>query len=110
MTPTETAHIVLDERGVAWIDGANTKVIEVVLDKLVHGWSPEEIHLQHRRLPLAKIHAALSYYYDHKEELDAEMERRYQEVQELRAQSTPVVKREALEARLKQQEEARKSA
>lgn len=32
MTKTETAHIWLDERGVAWIDDTNTKVIEVVLN------------------------------------------------------------------------------
>jgi hypothetical protein len=40
--------IELDDPGVAWIAGANTKVIEVVLDKLAYGWSPEEMHLQHR--------------------------------------------------------------
>jgi len=36
--------IELDERGVAWIVGANTKVKEVVLDKMAYGWSPEEMH------------------------------------------------------------------
>jgi hypothetical protein len=48
---TITAHIILDERGVAWIDDTNMKVIEVVLDKLAHGWSPEEIHFQHPLYP-----------------------------------------------------------
>ncbi len=33
--------IELDERGVAWIVGANTKVVEVVLDKMAYGWSPD---------------------------------------------------------------------
>jgi len=61
---------------VAWIDQTNVKVIEVVLDKLAHGWSPEEIHFQHRDLSLAQIHGALSWYYDHQAELDAEIERR----------------------------------
>ena len=37
-------HIKLDEQGVAWIDDANVKVIEVVVDRLAYGWSPEEIH------------------------------------------------------------------
>ncbi len=36
-------HIRLDARGVAWIDDANVKVIEVELDRLAYGWSPEEI-------------------------------------------------------------------
>ena len=58
-------HIKLDEQGVAWIDDANVKVIEVVVDRLAYGWSPEEIHFQHVHLSLAQIHAALAYYYDH---------------------------------------------
>lgn len=86
--PTITAtHIELDDAGVAWITGANTKVIEVVLDKLAYGWSPEEIHFQHSYLSLAQIHAALSYYYDHQTELDAEIARRRQEVEALAAQA-----------------------
>lgn len=82
---TTLAHtlIELDEHGVAWLSGSRIKVIEVVLDKLAHGSSPEEIHFQHPNLSLAQIHAALSYYYEHQSELDAEIERRWQEVNEL---------------------------
>jgi uncharacterized protein (DUF433 family) len=79
--------IELDDRGVAWITGANTKVIEVVLDKIAYGWSPEEMHLQHPHLSLAQIHAALSYYYEHQEELDADIERRHKEVEKMAAES-----------------------
>jgi uncharacterized protein (DUF433 family) len=63
-------HLTVDERGVAWIEGTNTKVIEVVLDRLAHGLSAEEIHLEHPHLSLAGIHMALAYYHDHQEELD----------------------------------------
>jgi|SRR5882724_5250783 len=63
-------HIELDEQGRPWIAGANTKVIEVVLDKLAYQWDPEEIHAQHPHLSLAQIYSALAYYYDHKEEMD----------------------------------------
>ena len=79
--------IELDDRGVAWIAGANTKVIEVVLDKIAYGWSPEEMHLQHPHLSLAQIHAAFSYYYDHQAEYDAEIERQTQEYERLRAEN-----------------------
>jgi uncharacterized protein (DUF433 family) len=72
-TAVTTSHIVLDDQGRPWIEGTDTKVIAVVLDKLAWGWSPEEIHLQHRHLPLAKIHAAFAYYYDHQAELDAQI-------------------------------------
>ena len=82
-----TAHIRLDDRGVAWIDDTNTKAIEVVLDMNAHGWSPEEIHFQHPHLSLAQIHAALGYYYDHKAAMDAQIQRSVAEVERLRAEA-----------------------
>ena len=66
MPTAATAHIWLDERDVAWIDETNTKVIEVAQDMIAHGWSPVEIHFQHPHLSLAQIHAALGFYYDHR--------------------------------------------
>ena len=43
MQPVAMTHIELDENGVAWIRGANTKVIQVVMDRMAEGWTPEEI-------------------------------------------------------------------
>ena len=77
--------IELDENGIPWITGANTKVVEVVLDKMAHGSSAEEMHLQYPHLSLAQIHAALSYYYEHQEELDTQISRDWNEVKELAA-------------------------
>jgi uncharacterized protein (DUF433 family) len=85
MSTLATTHIEIDESGVAWIAGANTKVIEVALDKMAYGWSPEEIHFQHPHLSLAQIHSALAYYYDHQQEIDAEIERRRRETEEMTA-------------------------
>ena len=89
------AHIRFDERGIAWIDDANVKVIEVVLDRLAYGWSPEEIHFQHSQLSLAQIYAALAFYYDHQPALDAEIARQQDAVQRLRedAADSPFVAR-----------------
>ena len=39
-----STQIEVDACRVAWLIGANVKVIEVVLDKLAYGWSPEETH------------------------------------------------------------------
>lgn len=83
MSSVATTHIEIDDRGVAWITDANTKVIEVVLDRIAYGWSPEEIHFQHPTLSLAQIHAALTYYYDNQAELDAEIMRQLKEVDAL---------------------------
>lgn len=86
---TTTSHIEIDEKGVPWIVEANTKVIEVAQDMLFLGWDAAEIHEQHPHLSLAQIHAALSYYYDHKEELDADLERRDAELAALEAKLGP---------------------
>jgi uncharacterized protein (DUF433 family) len=81
-----STQIQVDEQGIAWITGTNVKVIEVVLDKLAYGWSPEEIHFQHPGLSLAQIHAAFSYYYENQQRLDAEIERRRRDVEKLAAE------------------------
>jgi uncharacterized protein (DUF433 family) len=90
--------IEIDNEGVPWISGANTKVVEVVLDKMAYGWSPEEMHFQHPHLSLAQIHAALSYYYVHQAEVDADIERRDRYVEELRAQQPDSPLRQRLRA------------
>jgi uncharacterized protein (DUF433 family) len=77
MSTMSTSHIELDENGVAWIDNTHVKVVEVAIDKIVHGSSPEEMRFQYPHLSLAQIHAALAYYYDHQADLDAEIERRW---------------------------------
>ena len=96
--------IEIDEQGVPWISGANTKVVEVVLGKMAHGWTPEEMHFQHPHLSMAQIHAALSYYYEHQAEVDADIERRDQYVEELRAQQRDPLTRQELESRLRERD------
>jgi len=83
MSTATVTHIEIDEHGVAWIANTKVKVIEVALDKIAHGSSPEEIHFQHPHLSLAQIHAALAYYYDHQTELDAEIRQRWLKADEL---------------------------
>jgi uncharacterized protein (DUF433 family) len=96
--------IEIDEKGVPWIAGANTKVVEVVLDKMAYGWSPEEMHRQHPHLSMAQIHSALAYYYEHQAEVDADIERRKRYVEEMRAQNRNPFTREELELRLRKRE------
>jgi hypothetical protein len=38
---------------------------------------------------MAQIHAALAYYWDHKDELDADMECRFEYAEEMRRQADP---------------------
>jgi len=87
MSTTAAKHIHLDDAGVAWIDDTNVKVIEVVLDKLAHASSPEEIHFQYPHLSLAQIYAALAYYYDHQAEYDAQIRQELEQTDAWAAQA-----------------------
>lgn len=73
------------------------KVVELVMAQKAHGWSPEELHFQHPDLSLGQIHAALAYYWDHKEHFDKDIEERSRLVEEARRKAGP----SQLAARLK---------
>ena len=94
---TEYEHVVLDEEGVPIIAGTTMKIIEIVLEKTAYGWSPEELHFQHPYLSLGQIYSALAYYWDHKEALDKDIEKRLKHVNQIRK----VTKQTPLENRLK---------
>ena len=81
---TRYEHIVIDERGIPIVEGTNMKVVELVLEKMAYGWSPEELYFQHPHLTLGQIYSALAYYWDHQEDLDKDIERRREFVDQLR--------------------------
>ena len=66
-------HISTDDKGVARVSGTRSKVSQIVCD-VRNGLSPEEIHVAYPHLSLGQIHVALSYYYDHRPEIDAQIE------------------------------------
>jgi uncharacterized protein (DUF433 family) len=81
---TAYEHVILDENGVPVIEGTNMKVIELVLETIAYGWSPDELHFQHPYLSLGQIHSALAYYWDHAEELDQDNTRRMEKVESIK--------------------------
>jgi hypothetical protein len=60
------------------------KVVELVLNKLAYGWSPEKLHFQHPHLSLGQIYSALAYYHDHEEMMDRDIQRRREKVEQIR--------------------------
>ena len=99
LSETRYEHIMLNEAQVPMIAGTTMKVIELVLDHLAYGWSPEELHFQHPHLSLGQIHSALAYYWDHKAELDQDIERRLQVVDQLQQTAPSTSLAERLKAR-----------
>ena len=91
-------YIEIDDRGVAKLIGTRSKVRQGVMD-MQNGMSPEQIHEAYPHLSMAQIHAALAYYYDHKEAIDAEIEEGRRYVEEMRAKNPNRFTRAELEAR-----------
>ena len=81
---TRYEHITLNEDRVPGIAGTTMKIVELVVEQRAYGWSLEELHFQHPYLTLGQIRSALAYYWDHREELDCDIQRRLERVEELR--------------------------
>ncbi len=90
-------HIILNEDSVPMVQGTTMKVVELVVEKISYGWSPEELTLQHPYLTLGQIYSALAYYADHQDELNEDIERRLKLVNGIRQEIGP----SALQTRLK---------
>jgi uncharacterized protein (DUF433 family) len=97
------APIVLDEQGVAWVEGTTTKVIEVALVKQTSGLPAELLQSELPHLNLTQIYAALSYYQGHRQELDAEIEEDRQFAERMREEAgeSPFARRMRAEGRLR---------
>ena len=108
LRPTESPHIFLDDEGRPWIGDTAYRVSMVVRDYCSPGGhTPEQIAEAHyHALSLAQIHAALTYYYDHKAALDAEIEEENRYVAEMRAEAEKDPKYQAWKEKLKRAREA----
>lgn len=100
MTIVSNEHIALDENGVARIAGSRMKVMHLAMDKIANNSTPEEMAVAFPSLTLAEIHAALSYYYDHREEIDAQIAQSLKETDDARSHSKSQPTRAELMARL----------
>jgi len=65
------------------IAGTTIEISVIVIAKIVHGQSPDEIAADYR-LTLAQVYAALAYYYEHKTSMDASIRERYKLAEEMK--------------------------
>src|SRR5437867_4387118 len=91
-------HIDLSPDGVPMLAGTRIKVIEIVLDRLAYHWDADEIQRQHPHLSLAQIYAALTYYYDHQDEMDRMIESQLDEVERIKKEIGPSPIRQKLKS------------
>ena len=51
-----------------------TRVAMIVMDYLGRGLGPEDIVRHYPYLTLAEVHSAMTYYHDHRDEIDTEIQ------------------------------------
>jgi uncharacterized protein (DUF433 family) len=86
---TRSAYIAQDEGicgGQPRIAGTRLKVQQIALEYERLGWTPDQICEAHPGVTLAQVHAAMSYYYDHKREIDQAIREDKEFAERLRAE------------------------
>jgi uncharacterized protein (DUF433 family) len=74
-TTTIYPHIVKETGAAARLERhPRTRVAMIVMDYLARGLGPEDMVRHYPYLTLAEVHAAMAYYHDHPEEIDAEIQ------------------------------------
>lgn len=73
MTTTSYAHIDFKPSGAPIIKGTRFRVDLIVKDYIEGRMSPDEIAASYPPLTLGQVHAALAWYYDHKDEMDRQV-------------------------------------
>ncbi|MDF5739318.1 MULTISPECIES: DUF433 domain-containing protein [unclassified Nostoc] len=102
-TTTEYKHILVDEDNIPFIKGTSMKVVELITSIHAYGWSPEELHFQYPHLSMSQIYSSLAYYWEHKEEIDTDMQQRFEYAERLRLETgeSPLAKRLRAEGLIK---------
>jgi len=77
--------------GRACIAGHRVRVLDVVIWHEHQGLTPDDIVSQIPSITLADVHAALAYYYDHREEIQEEIRVEREQAEEFRRNNPPLL-------------------
>jgi uncharacterized protein (DUF433 family) len=80
-------YVTMDRRiskGSPVIVGTRTRIVDIALEYEYLGSTPDEIVDAHPYLTLSQVHDTLSFYYEHREELDMEIRERKEKVERIR--------------------------
>ena len=66
-------HLTMEPDRTIRIGRSRYKVLHLAAEHYQHGWTAEELLCQHSDLRPVEVCAALTYFYDHRDELIAEM-------------------------------------
>jgi uncharacterized protein (DUF433 family) len=65
------------------------RVAQLAMDYLAYGWGAEELCRQHPYLTPAEAHAVLAYYFEHREQIDGEIEAEWKRADREAAATAP---------------------
>ena len=87
MQQATTEHIEINPQkcgGRPCVAGTRIRVQDIYVWHELQGQSPEEIVTDFKQLSLADVHAALAYYHDHREAIEAEVQTERTEADQLK--------------------------
>jgi uncharacterized protein (DUF433 family) len=84
MSAVSYQHLSIDESGVARVGGSRYKVVHLAAEHFHFGWSAKELLRQHTDLRPEEVYAALTYFYDHFDQLVSEMDQQTLAAERLR--------------------------
>ena len=99
VSETTYPHVTINSQGRPCVDGTRHRVIDIAADHVAHGYSAAQIVEHYPDLTPAQVHAALTYYYDHQDVMDADLMASYSATEHLRGHHTPHPKLIAARAR-----------
>jgi uncharacterized protein (DUF433 family) len=82
-------YVAINENGIPIIKPTKTKIEYIISERRAYKWGPQMQQEQHPYLVLSQIHSALSYYFDHKKEIEDDIKRRNEFVEEMRRKMGP---------------------
>jgi hypothetical protein len=86
-TRTAYGHIVLDEKGTAWIDGGQHQGGGAHRRGQGSRLEPEGAGISASSFDPRQVHSALAYYWDHQDEIEQDLQRREALAEEIRREA-----------------------
>lgn len=75
------------------IAGTGIRVLDIAIRYEIMGMSPDEILVAFPHLNLSQVHDALSYYYEHKDEIDKKWKDEIKEIEPLKKRHVSILEK-----------------
>lgn len=79
--------------GVPVISGTGIRVLDIVIRYEIMGQSPEDIIVALPQINLPQVHDALSYYYEHKEDIDSAWKAELQDIEGMKKKHSSILEK-----------------